>query len=84
MTYILLALAVYKLIQILDSLTPREAMPWVKILATTVLSYLLTLVVRVDEPIIGGLVVSALAGSVHTLLRLVTLLGDYAQRKASR
>lgn len=84
MTYIIAALAVYKLVQILDSLTPREAMPWVKIIATTVLSYLVTIVVPVSEPWVGGLVISTLAGATHTLLRLLTLTGDMAQRKASR
>jgi hypothetical protein len=84
MNYIISALAVYKLVQILDALTPREAMPWVKILATTVLSYLVTIVVSVDEPVIGGLVISALAGLMHTLLRLLTLTGDMAQRKSTR
>lgn len=84
MNYILGALAVYKLIQIIDALTPREAMPWVKIVATTVVSYLVTIVVPVGEPVIGGLVISALAGVTHTLLRLLTLMGDMAQRKAIR
>lgn len=84
MTYIIAALAVYKLVQILDSLTPREAMPWVKIIATTVLSYLVTIFVPVSEPWVGGLVISTLAGATHTLLRLLTLTGDMAQRKASR
>jgi len=84
MNYIIAALAVYKTIQILDSLTPKEAMPWVKIMFGVLLGYVSTMLVPVDHPAVAGLVIATLAGACHGLLRLVTLLGDYAQRKASR
>lgn len=84
MTYIFAALAVYKLVQIADSLTPKEAMPWVKIVFTVAVGYLILLFVDTEHPAIDGLVIATLAGAVHSLLRLATLLGDLAQRKSTR
>lgn len=84
MNYILAALAVYKIIQILDALTPKEAMPWVKIAFGIIVGYASILVVDFDNSLIAGLVVSALAGVCHTVLRLLTLLGDMAQKKSMR
>lgn len=84
MNYIIAALAVYKTIQVLDSLTPKEAMPWVKILFGVLMGYLSTMLVPVDHKPVAGLVIATLAGACHGLLRLVTLLGDYAQRKSTR
>lgn len=84
MNYIIAALAVYKALQILDALTPKEAMPWVKILFGVLLGYVITMLIPVDHPAIAGLVIATLAGMCHGVLRLVTLLGDMAKRKASR
>lgn len=84
MIYIIAALAVYKLVQVADALTPREAMPWVKIVFSVVISYGIAAILKVDNLLIAGLAVATLAGSVHCLLRLGTLVGDMAQRKASR
>jgi hypothetical protein len=78
---IICALAVYKLAQILDSLMPKEAMPWVKLLVVTALSYGATFLMGLENPLISGLSVATLAGVVHTLLRLMTLLGDRAQKQ---
>lgn len=82
MTYVLAALAVYKLVQILDLLTPREAMPWVKVLVGTALGYGVSFLFEVDDRWTAGLTIATLAGACHGVLRLVTLLGDMAQRKA--
>lgn len=84
MTYIFAALAVYKALQVLDSLTPKEAMPWVKILFGVMLGYIVTIFIPVEHPAIGGLVIATLAGACHGVLRLVTLLGDMAKRKTIR
>lgn len=84
MNYILAGLAVYKMLHILDVLTPREAMPWVKIIFGVLLGYIATLLITVPNVPVGGLVIATIAGTVHGLLRLVTLLGDWAQRKATR
>lgn len=78
---ILCALAVYKLAQILDAMTPREAMPWVKLLVVTALSYGATFLMGLENPLISGLSVATLAGAVHTVLRVMTLLGDRAQKQ---
>ena len=78
---ILCALAVYKLAQILDSLSPREAMPWVKLLVVAALSYGATFLMGLENPLISGLSVATLAGAVHTVLRVMTLLGDRAQKQ---
>jgi hypothetical protein len=84
MNYILAALAVYKVIQILDALTPKEAMPWVKIGFSIILGYASMLVIDIENYLIGGLVVSALAGVSHAVIRLLILLGDMAQKKSMR
>jgi hypothetical protein len=81
MSYILGALAVYKLLQIFDSLTPREAMPWVKVLIGTVLGYGAAFVVNSPDKWTGGLVIATLAGACHGILRLITVLGDLAVRR---
>lgn len=84
MTYLIAALSVYKIIQILDSLTPKEAMPWVKIVFAVVISYPITLLLGTPEPWFDGLAVATLAGGCHALLRLVMLFGDNIQRKTIR
>lgn len=84
MNYILAGLAVYKVIQVLDSLTPKEAMPWVKIVFGVMLGYITTMVLPIDNIPVGGLAIATIAGTVHGLLRLITLMGDWAQRKATR
>lgn len=84
MNYLLAGLAVYKTIQLLDILTPKEAMPWVKITASVVFGYIAQYLISVDNYYIGGLVIASLAGAVHAMLRLVTLWGDVAQKKAMR
>lgn len=81
MELVLCGLAVYKLAQILDSLTPREAMPWVKLLLVTALSYGSVLLIHADTPLISGLAVATLAGTAHTVLRMLTLIGDRALTK---
>lgn len=84
MNYLIGALAVYKMLQVLDSLTPKEAMPWVKIIFGVLLGYIVTMIMPVDHQAIAGLVIATLAGACHGVLRLVTLLGDMAKRKATR
>jgi hypothetical protein len=84
MNYVIGGLAVYKLIQVLDLLTPREAMPWVKVVLAVALSYGISFVVQIDELWTSGLVVATLAGATHTLLRLLTLTGDMAQRRSMK
>lgn len=82
MEYILGALAVYKLLQVTDLLLPKEAMPWVKVVAGIVASYALSFLVDIDNMVIGGLVIATLAGGCHTILRCLTLMGDMAFRKS--
>ena len=84
MNYIIAGLAVYKLIQVLALLTPREAMPWVKVVLAVAISYGISFVVQIDELWTSGLVVATLAGATHTLLRLLTLTGDMAQRRSMK
>lgn len=84
MNYLIAALAVYKTIQLIDSLTPKEAMPWVKIVASILIGYAAQYPAQVDNYFIGGLVIAALAGTIHAVLRLLTLWGDVAQKKTMR
>ena len=82
MNYIICALAVYKALQIIESLLPKEVMPWVKVVAGTVLSYIAIFVVPFDDRWLAGLTVATLAGAVHTLLRLLTLMGDMSFKRS--
>ena len=82
MNYIICALAVYKLLQIIDLLLPKEAMPWVKVLAGVVVSYGASVVISFDNYWLGGLIIATLAGLCHTVLRCLTYLGDMARHKS--
>lgn len=82
MNYVLAGLAVYKLIQLLNSLTPREAMPWVKLLAGIVLGYVSAFILNLPNKWTAGLVVATLASACHGILRLITLHGDLAGKKS--
>lgn len=82
MNYIIAGLAVYKLVQVLDLLTPREAMPWVKVLVGVLLGYGASFVLQIEDIWTSGLVVATIAGACHGLLRMITLVGDMAQRKS--
>lgn len=84
MIIIIAALAVYKLVQLAEALTPKEAMPWVKILFTIGVSYAVVSLLQVDKIALMGLTVATIAGTVHAVLRLITLLGDLARRKSMR
>jgi hypothetical protein len=84
MSLIIASLAVYKVMQTLDALTPREAMPWVKVLAGIALGYGAAALARLDNIVLSGLAVASLAGSVHAVLRLVTLVGDLARKRSLR
>lgn len=78
------ALAVYKVIQVLDSLSPREAMPWVKILVGVALSYPAGLLIGVENLALSGLAIATLSGTVHSVLRWFTLSGDASYRRSMR
>lgn len=82
MNYIICALAVYKIIQLLDALTPREAMPWVKVSFGVLLGYIFALATSLPNWWTAGLVVATLAGACHGILRLLTLLGDLAAKRS--
>lgn len=81
MNYLLAGLAVYKLMQFLNTLTPKEAMPWVKVLFGIILGYVVALVTNLSDVWTSGLVVATIASACHGLLRLLTLHGDLAARK---
>lgn len=75
------ATAVYKAVQVLDALSPKEAMPWVKICVGVILGYAAVFILSMEDKPLMGLTVAACAGTIHTVLRLFTLVGDYARRK---
>lgn len=77
-------LALYKVIQVLDAVAPREAMPWVKVLIGVVLGYPAALLAHVPNVTLGGLAVATMAGTIHSVLRLITLTGDMARKKSIR
>ena len=84
MLILVCALAVYKLTQFVDSLLPKEPMPWIKLAFSIAMGYTSAALAGVDHLEVSGLAVAAVAGAVHSLLRLTTLTGDYAQRKSLR
>lgn len=84
MNYLLAGLAVYKVVQLLDALSPREAMPWVKVLVGVLLGYGAAFVSGMDNIAIAGLAVATIASSCHSVLRLATLLGDMALRRVTK
>ena len=81
---LLASLAVYKVVQVLDAVSPREAMPWVKVLAGVVVSYPAAIIADVPNVALGGLAVATVAGTIHAVLRLITLTGDMARKKSLR
>jgi hypothetical protein len=83
MDLIIAGLAVYKVLQFIDSLLPKEAMPWVKLLASLSLSYGACALISTENILINGAAVAA-SGTVHSVLRLLTLSGDAASRKNIR
>lgn len=76
------ALAVYKIVQIVDMMLPKEPMPWVKVVATLVISYAVVAVLWTDKIWMDGLVVATLAGIVHSTIRMITLMGDMARTRS--
>lgn len=82
MELLLAALAVYKIIQIIDLFLPKEPMPWVKVVATLVVSYGIVFALWTDKIWIHGLVVATTAGIVHSLVRMITLMGDMARTRS--
>jgi hypothetical protein len=84
MLIIIVSLATYKLMQVIDTFLPKEPMPWVKVLAGVVLGYAGALLANLDYPLFAGLAVATLAGTVHSVLRLLTLAGDLARKRSLR
>lgn len=84
MDYIIGALVVYKIVHVLDTLTPKEAMPWVKVIFSLLVSFIISFVLGMTNVFIAGCAIATLAGTVHALLRLIVLLGDMTQRKTLR
>lgn len=81
MEYLIAGLAVYKFIQLLDVLSPKEVMPWVKIVASIVAAYGATALLSIDRWWIAGLTVATIASACHGIMRLIMLWGDYIYRK---
>lgn len=84
MELLIASLAVYKIVQIINLLLPKEPMPWVKVVASTIISYAVVLVFQMNDIWISGLAVATVAGGIHSALRLATFSGDMAHRKSLR
>jgi hypothetical protein len=82
MVTLLCGLAVYKVLQVILVLLPREPMPWVKVLAGVVVSFGVALAARVDYVVLSALAIATLAGATHSAIRLLTYAGDLAFRKS--
>jgi hypothetical protein len=84
MDYIIGALAVYKVVHLLELALPRPVETWVKVAASVVLSYAAAVLLWTDHLPISGLVIATLASVIHAVLRLLTLAGDLAMRRTIR
>jgi hypothetical protein len=82
MELLLCSLAVYKFVQVSEALVPKEPMPWVKVIFSAASSYAVGAIAGVGDLWVSGLVIATLAGTVHAILRLLTLVGDMAYRKS--
>lgn len=82
MELILCALATYKLVQVSEALSPREPMPWVKVMFSLAVAYSISAIAQIEDLWLAGLVVATLAGTVHAVLRLIMLIGDMAYRRS--
>lgn len=82
MDLIICSFAVYKFVQLAEALSPREPMPWVKVVFSVAVSYGAAALASFDDLWMSGLAVATIAGTVHALLRLLTLVGDMAYRKS--
>lgn len=82
MELVVCSLAVYKIVQTAEALSPREPMPWVKVLFSIAVSYVVGAVAQISDLWVSGLCIATLAGTVHAILRLLTLTGDMAYRKS--
>jgi hypothetical protein len=82
MTFLLCSLAAYKVLQVADALTPKEAMPWVKVVFGVVVGYGAAFSLHLYNPWISGLAIATASGIVHSVLRLLTYVGDAAHRRS--
>lgn len=82
MTLVLASLAVYKAMHLTLALLPREPMPWVKVVLGTILSFGAAFLAGVNDVVLSAFAIATIAGATHTVLRLLTYLGDMALRKA--
>jgi len=78
------SLAVYKAIHLTTSLLPREVMPWVKVVAGVVFGFLAAWLANLESYVLSSLAVATLAGATHTIIRLLTYVGDMAARRATK
>lgn len=76
------SLAVYKVVHVVTSLLPREVMPWVKVVAGVLLSFGAARLANLESYLLSSLAVATLAGVTHTVIRLLTYVGDMAARKS--
>lgn len=81
MDYLIAGLATYKAVHVLDILSPRNAMPWVKVVVTVLLSYGAVALLSIPDVWTSGLAVATIASVCHAIMRLITLWGDYVYRK---
>ena len=84
MVHIIGALAVCKVVQLLEIALPRPVMPWVKVVAAGALGYGAALIGGADPLPLAGLAIATLAAGIHGVLRLLTLGGALVLRRTIR
>jgi len=82
MSLLIAGLAAYKVQQFIEALLPKELAIWMKLLVSILLSYGAAALMGLEDLAVTGLAVATVAGTWHTVLRLVTFLGDWAWKKS--
>lgn len=81
---IIAALAVYKIVHVITSLLPRDVMPWVKVIGSTIISFVVAALLKMDDYVVSSLAIATLSGVVHAIIRMMMYTGDLVARRATR
>ena len=75
-------LAIYKAIQVLTTLIPKEFSALIKVPLSAALGIGAAWWLGENNVLLSGLAMGTIAGATHTVLRLMTLAGDLSWRRS--
>lgn len=82
MTLLIGGLAVYKVIHIITSALPKKLNGWVIVLSGAILGIITSVFISSENVVFSGLAMATIASATHSVLRLVTLVGDSSIRQS--